>query len=108
MSIEKEKELYNFQRKINIVIQKVINFSIIQSELKNSSYPINNERINCEKFFDETYKNPEKSNKMQTVTDDSKKSLISNKSSKNNHKIKFINFYPKKNINKCLYPKSCI
>lgn len=99
LAIEKKaKELYIFQRQIDFVIQKIINFSIIasnrqQSELKNivnapQSNPINKEIINSEKFIDEDYNlYQEKRKNTQTITDEI--SLISNSSINNNHDIKF-------------------
>ena len=103
------KELYIFQREINIVIQKVINFSIIgnnkqQSELKNfmnvpQSYPINKAKINLEKFNGEVYNSsPEKSEKIQIITDEIKRSLINNNATENNRMIKFKYFCTTKNI----------
>lgn len=53
-------------------------------------YPIKNEMINFKKFIGETYNSyPQKSIKFQTITDDTQRSLINNKSTKNNHKNKF-------------------
>ena len=99
----KSKKLNNFQRDIYIDIQKVTNFSIIgnskhneqHSEIENMRnepklYPIKNEMINFKKFIGETYNSyPQKSIKFQTITDDTQRSLINNKSTKNNHKNKF-------------------
>jgi hypothetical protein len=86
---QKAKTLYIFQREINFMIQKVINFSIIgnnkqQNKLKNIiiapySYPINKEIINLEKFIAEGYNSyQEKSKKNQTIEDEVKGSLINN------------------------------
>jgi hypothetical protein len=99
LAIEKKaKELYTFQRQIDFVIQKVINFSIIannkqHSELKNIVYiplsnPINKEIFTSEKYIGEDYISyPEKSKNAQTITNEI--SLINNSSTKNNHEIKF-------------------
>jgi hypothetical protein len=106
---QKAKTLYIFQRDINFMIQKAINFSIIgnnkqQNELKNiiitpHSYPINKEIINLEKFIAEGYNSyQEKSKKNQTIEDEVKGSLINNSSSKNNLNIKFKCICSKKNI----------
>ena len=110
MIIEKElKELFITQRKIDFVIQKAINFSLIgnnkqQNELKNimnipKIYPSNKEIINLEKFNSEEHNlHPEKSKKIQTITNETKKRLINNNSTENSHKIKSKYFYIKKNI----------
>ena len=99
MAIEqKAKELHIFQREIDIVIQKVINFSIIgnnkqKSELGNiintpQSYPINKAIINFRKFVGETYNSySEESKKIQTITDDIKARSINNCSKKDKHNI---------------------
>ena len=99
MAIEqKAKELHIFQREIDIVIQKVINFSIIgnnkqKSELGNiintpQSYPINKAIINFRKFVGETYNSySEESKKIQTITDDIKARSINNSSKKDKHNI---------------------
>ena len=95
---KKVMELNMFQRKINIVIQKVINFSIIgnkkqESEIKNfinvpKLYPIKNEIINLESIVGEEYiKYPQESNKIQNVTNDTQKSYINNILTNNNHMI---------------------
>ena len=91
---EKEKELYIFKKEAYIVIQKVINFSIIennktQSELgnvKNSSesYPSSNGIFNFKKFFGETCNSyPKESNKIQKIIDDMQRSSINNIIEKN-------------------------
>ena len=106
---EKEKELYIFKKDVYIVIQKVINFSIIennkpQSELKNAknaqeSYPTNNGIFNFEKFLGEACNSyPEKNNKIQKIIDDMQRSSISNNPSKNNYNLKFKYFGTKKNL----------
>jgi hypothetical protein len=113
LAIEKKaKELYISQRNIYIVIQKVINFSIIgnkkqQSEIKSfinapKSYPIKNEKINFEKFSGGAYNTnqntyPQESKKFQTVKYNIQKSLINNNSANNKHKIKKHIFYSQVN-----------
>ena len=104
MAIEnRENKLNIFQREIYIVIQKVINFSIIgnnkynkqQREIENvrndpKPYPIKKEMINFEKFFGETYNSyPQENIKFQTDKDHILSSLINNNSTKNNQKNKF-------------------
>ena len=95
--VKKAKELPIFQRQIDFVIQKIINFSIIasnnnQNELKNivnapHSNPINKEIITSEKFIDEDYNlYPIKSKNTQTIS-----------STNNNHDIKFKCICTKKN-----------
>ena len=90
--IEKRvKELYIFQREIDNLIQKVINFYIIgnikqQNELKNmmnvpQAYPVNQEKFNDE----ECNLYPEKSEKIQATIDEIKR----NNSTEKNHKIIF-------------------
>ena len=97
---EKKKELYVFKKEAYIVIQKVINFSIIennipQSELENvknaqESYPTNNGIFNFEKLFGEACNScPEESNKIHKIIDDMQRSSISNNPSKNNYRFKF-------------------
>jgi len=110
LTIEKElKELYIFQRKINIVIQKVINFSIIENnkqsnELKNimnapQPYLVNKKIINLKKFNSEKYNlYPEKSKKIQANTNEIERSLIINNYTENINKHKTIYFCIKKNI----------
>ena len=80
MAIEqKAKELHIFQREIDIVIQKVINFSIIGN---------NKAIINFRKFVGETYNSySEESKKIQTITDDIKARSINNSSKKDKHNI---------------------
>ena len=85
--IEKKlKELYIFQREIDIAVQKVISFSIIgnnkqQNELKNIMnvphlYPVNKEIINLDKTLCETQNLlPEKSEKIQIIIDDIKRNM---------------------------------
>ena len=96
---EKKKELYVFKKEAYIVIQKVINFSIIennipQSELENvknaqESYPTNNGIFNFEKLFGEACNScPEESNKIHKIIDDMQRSSISNNPSKNNYRFK--------------------
>ena len=109
MAFEKElKELYILQRGINIEIQKVINFSFKgnskqQNELKNimnvpQPYNANKEIINLEKFNSEEYNlYPENSKKVQSITDEIKRSLINNNSIQNDYKIKCKYFCIKKN-----------
>jgi len=91
------------------MIQNVINFSILennkqQNELKNimnvpEPHPVNKKIINLEKFNNEEYNlYPEKSKKIQTNTDEIKRSLISNNFTENNHKFKIKYFCIKKNI----------
>ena len=110
LTIEKElKELYIFQRGINFMIQKVINFSIIENNkqqniLKNfmnvpQLYPVNKEIINKEKFNSEEYNlYPEKDEKIQIITDEIKRSLLNNNCTQNNHKMKPKYFCIKKNL----------
>ena len=97
--VKKAKELPIFQRQIDFVIQKIINFSIIasndnQNELKNivnvpQSNPINKEIITSEKFIDEDYNlYPIKSKNTQIIS-----------STNNNHDIKFKCICTKKNKN---------
>ena len=106
---EKEKELNIFKKEAYIVIQKVINFSIIennkkQSELENvknfpESYPTKNKIFNFEKFFGEACNSfPEESNKIQKIIDDMQRSLIKNNPTKNNNKFKFKYWGTKKDI----------
>ena len=87
---KKAMELNMFQRKINFVIKKVINFSIIgnkkqQSEIKNvinvpKLYPIKNEIINLENIVSEEYNMyPQERYKIQNVTNDIQKNSINNK-----------------------------
>ena len=96
LAIEKKaKELYISQRNIYIVIQKVINFSIIgnkkqQSEIKSfinapKSYSIKNEKINFEKFSGGAY-----NTNQNTYPQESKKFQ---NSASNKHKIKKHIFY---------------
>ena len=90
---------------MGIVIQKVINFSIIgnnnqQSEIEKimnapQSYPVNKEINNLAKIIGESYNlYPEKREKIQTIMDEIKR----NNCTKINHKIKFKYFCPTKNI----------
>ena len=63
------------------------------------SYPINKEKINLEKINGEVYNlSPEKSEKIQNITDEIKRSLISNNATENNHRIQFKYFYTTKNV----------
>jgi len=109
LAIEKElKELNIFQRGMNFQIRKVFDFSIIENKqhnkLKNimnspQLYPVNKEIFNIEKFNSKEYNlYPEKTKKIETFTDEIKRSLIHNNSTENNHKIKSKYFYTKKNI----------
>jgi len=109
LTIEKELKALNiFQRGINFKIQKVFNFSIIenkqQNKLKNSMnvpqlYPVNKEIFNKEKFNSEEFNlYPEKTKKIQIITDEIKRSLINNNSTENNHNIRSKYFCTKKNI----------
>ena len=80
------------------MIQNVINFSIIgnkkqKSELKNiiiapHSYSINKEIINLEKCIGEGYNSYQE----KSITNEGKRSLTSNSSTKNNLNIKFNKF----------------
>jgi len=98
-----------FQKNINNVIQKVINFSIIennnqQNELKNfinipKAYPVKKEIINLEKFNNEEYNlYPEKSKKIKAITNEIEKSLINNNYTENRYKFKTQYFYIKKDL----------
>jgi len=109
LAIEKElKELNFFQRGINFEIQKVINFSMIENKQQNKLkdimyvpqlYPVSKKIFNIEKFNSEEYNlYPEKTKKLQTITDKIKRSLINNNFTENNHKIKSKYFCIKKNI----------
>jgi len=96
------------EKEINFEIQKVFNFSIIenkqQNELKNimnapQLYPVNKGIFNKEKFNCEEYNlYPEKTKKIEIITDEIKRSLINNNSTENSHKIKSKYFCTKKNI----------
>ena len=89
MAIEqKAKELHIFQREIDIVIQKVINFSIIGNNKQKSELGNNKAIINFRKFVGETYNSySEESKKIQTITDDIKARSINNCSKKDKHNI---------------------
>jgi hypothetical protein len=86
------------------MIQNVINFSIIgnkkqKRELKNiiiapHSYSINKEIINLEKCIGEGYNSYQE----KSITNEGKRSLTSNISTKNNLNIKFNSICSKKNI----------
>jgi hypothetical protein len=86
------------------MIQNVINFSIIgnkkqKRELKNiiiapHSYSINKEIINLEKCIGEGYNSYQE----KSITNEGKRSLTSNSSTKNNLNIKFNSICSKKNI----------
>jgi len=79
----------NIEKELKELIQKVINFSIIgnnkqQNELKNimnvpHPYPATKEIINLEKNNSEEYNlYPEKSQKIQAITNKIERSLINN------------------------------
>jgi hypothetical protein len=103
----KAKKLYISKREV--YIQKVFNFSIIgnnkqETELENirsipQSYPINNEIINCDKFYGEICNSyPEEINKIENIKDNMQRSSINNSFEKNNYRFKFTCFDNKKNI----------
>ena len=107
----KEKEIYIFKKEVYITIQKVINFSIIENNKKQSElekaknapelYPINNGIFNCEKFFGEACNSyPEEINKIQNIINDNQRSSINNSPSKNNYKFKLNILVQKKIIEK--------
>ncbi len=80
------KKIIYLINKNSIVIQKVINFSIIgnkQQSDDSKSYPINNEKINCEKNFCEAkILYPEDINKIKAITDNIEKGLNVNRTKK--------------------------
>jgi len=75
-----------------------------QNKLKNimnvpQLYPVNKKIFNIEKFYSKEYNlYPEKTNKIQAITDEKKRSLIGNNFTDNNNKIKSKYFCIKKNI----------